>query len=189
MPFAPGQTGNLGGRPRTGRATQGVLRESDFKSASNVNALDLIASIAACTRFAVTTRLQAAVNLATWQNLKPSEKAGRDLQLPKATTVEIALDNIATISAEAAGNRLGLDVASKLISHQQSYIDAKTATNIETEMAALKQMVQQLAAERAVLPLDLNVFGGLSDLPGTSIQMPVLRRSDGTDSDDQQLLP
>jgi len=106
MGFQPGQSGNIAGRPPKGYGTQGRLRAGDIKSAKNVNGLDLIASIAACARFAVATRLQAAINLAQWQNLKPSEKVGRDLGLPEPTTVEQATANLARIATEAAADRI-----------------------------------------------------------------------------------
>jgi hypothetical protein len=83
------------------------------------------------------------------------------------------MDNIATIGAEAAANRIGLGVATKLIGHQQAYIDAKNGREVEMEMADLKAMVQRLSESNTAL---VAVVGGLPALPGCTIDMPALAR-------------
>jgi hypothetical protein len=143
------------------------LRAGDIKSAKNVNGLDLIASIAACARFAVATRLQAAINLAQWQNLKPSEKVGRDLGLPEPTTVEIATKNLALIATAAAGDKITPSVARDLADLQQRFIDARTGQDVERR---LEQLEEALARFRPAIPIV--VESSLGPLPGTSIALP-----------------
>jgi hypothetical protein len=189
MVFQPGQSGNLAGRPKwgpKGRQTQGVLRASDLKSSKDVNSLDIIASIAACERFAVATRLQASVNLAMWQNTKPNERIGRDLGLPVADSVQTALANIARIAAEAAADRLPANLATQLIAHQQSYVDARLGHETEARLAAIEERLAREPPRAAII-----VTGGLPTPPGwENVKMPELPRAgdllppNGGDHDD-----
>jgi hypothetical protein len=94
-----------------GRRTQGLLRDADFKSAKDVDALDLIASVAACTRFAVSSRLQAAINLAVYQHAKAGRFVERPLGIPQSTCVADSKAAIAKIAAMARNKEISLDAA------------------------------------------------------------------------------
>jgi hypothetical protein len=161
MVFQPGQSGNIGGRPPKGYLTKGLLRRGDLKKAKDINGLDLIASIAACARFAVATRLQAAINLAQWQNLKPSEKVGRDLGLPEPTTVEQATANLARIATEAAADRITPAVARDLADLQQRFIDARAGQDVEARLERLEK-----ALERFRPPVEIMVESSVGVMPG-----------------------
>jgi hypothetical protein len=126
------------------------LHVRDIKSAKDINGLDLIASIAACARFAVATRLQAAINLASWQNLKPSEKVGRDLGLPEPTSVEIATQNLAKIATAAAGDKITPSVARDLAELQEKFISARIGNDTEARLEALEAA---LAPFRPAIPI------------------------------------
>jgi hypothetical protein len=163
MVFKPGRSGNPAGR----RPMRQILRNLAPKKANEIRGLDLVASVADHTSAPLQMRLQAGTILAQYQELRPAERIGRDLGLPVATSVEIATQNIAKIGAEAAADRLSADIAAKLISHQQSYIEARVACDIEAAVANF-----EAAIERLPPPVDVKVEGGLPDLPGSSILMP-----------------
>jgi hypothetical protein len=163
MPFKPGQSGNPAGRPKVHR----ILRHLPLRIADEVKGIDLVASIAAFVGAPLQMRLQAGSILAMYQEPKLGERIGRDLQLPEADSVETATQNIAKIGAEAAADRLPPDLASKLISHQQAYIDACVSHETVVRLAAI-----EAAIERLPPPAEVLVEGGLPDLPGSSILMP-----------------
>jgi hypothetical protein len=112
--------------------------------------------------------LQAAINLAQWQNLKPSEKVGRDLGLLEPSTVEQATANLARIATEAAADRITPSVARDLADLQQRFIDAKTGQDVE---ARLEQLEAALARFRPAIPIV--VESSLPTMPGLEqVRMP-----------------
>jgi hypothetical protein len=163
MPFKPGVSGNPAGRAPMRK----VMRNLAPKNAKDIRGLNLVASIADHKLAPLQMRLQAGSILAQYQETKPGERIGRDLQLPEATSVDVAARNIARIGAEAAADRLPPDLATKLISHQQSYIDAKVNLDTEARLAVI-----EAALERISPSAEIAVEGGLPPLPGVDIIMP-----------------
>jgi hypothetical protein len=157
-----------------GRRTQGLLRDADFKSAKDVDALDLIASVAACTRFAVSSRLRAAINLAIYQHAKTSRFVERPLDIPESTCVADSKRAIAKLAAMARAKEISLDAANDLIAQESKFLEAEIGGDLEAQMAELKTTVARLEAANATAP-NMVVIGGLpSPLPGCNIDMPKL---------------
>ena len=158
MTFSPGQSGNVGGKKRKFLSR---LTKADFKKPCDVKALDLIATIVGFKDAPTQLRLQAAAILAPYQELKAHEKVGRDLQLPEATSVEMAMQNLAKIAAEAAADRIAPEIASKLADLQQRYIDARISHDTEARLAAIEQMLERLRP-----PVDIVVESSMPTMPG-----------------------
>jgi hypothetical protein len=127
-------------------------------------------------------KLQASSILAQYQEPKPGDRIGRDLQLPEATSVEIARQNIARIAHEAAGDRLPPDLATKLIAHQQAYITAHESQETEARLQALEEAISHIPPRVTAVVLD-----GLPTAPGhEQILMPpreLSLRPDGSGED------
>jgi hypothetical protein len=71
--------------------------------------------------------------------------------------------DIARICGASTGGRVGVDIATKLIGQQLSCIEARTALNVEAEMTALKQELQQLRDQVAKsTALKVAMFGAQS---------------------------
>jgi hypothetical protein len=175
MGFAPGQSGNPAGRKALKRKIVRTLLAGDFKDSDSVDGIALVATIAALDRAPLQMRLQAAMFLATYQKLKPNERVGCDLQLPEATSVEVATANLAKIAHFASSDRITPSVARDLADLQQRFIDAKIGNDTEARLEALEQA---LARFRPAIPIV--VESSLGPLPGTSIAMPeVLAVPDG----------
>jgi hypothetical protein len=148
--------------------TKGLLRRGDLKKAKDINGLDLIASIAACARFAVATRLQAAINLAQWQNLKPSEKVGRDLGLPEPTSVEVATKNLGLIATAAAADKITPSVARDLADLQERFINAVTGQDVEARLERLERALERFRPVPEIL-----VESSMGVMPGLEqVRMP-----------------
>jgi len=81
------------------------LTKADFKKPCDVSALDLLATIVGFKDAPTQLRLQAAAILAPYQSLKASDRVGRDLQLPEATSVETAMQNLSKMPRFRAPGR------------------------------------------------------------------------------------
>jgi hypothetical protein len=163
--YKPGQSGNPAGR----KPLKKILRNVPPKFAKDFKAIDLVASIAQYDAVPLQQRAAAAMFVASYQELKPSERTIEDLQLPKPTSVAIATENIAEIAHAVTSGKLSPDMAPKVIAPQKDFIDAVVGSNLEQRLAALEQ-----AAERNPLMVKTVVLGGLPKLPGTAITMPEL---------------
>jgi hypothetical protein len=171
MVFKPGQSGNpLGSQKRSHILRR--LRPEDMKTSNDIRGLDIVSSIAGFAHATLQMRLQAGSILAQYQE---PLKVSQDLGLAAPSDNETALTNVATICGASASGRIDVNVATKLIDQHMSYIEARTARDIEMEMVALKAELQQLrdqVAKSAALKVAL--FGGLPAPPGTQILMPRL---------------
>jgi hypothetical protein len=163
MPFQKGQSGNPAGR----RPMKQILRFLPATKAAKIKGLDLVASVADYKGAPLQMRLTAATVLAQYQELRPAERIGRDLGLPEPTNIETAAQNIAKLGAEAAADRLSADIASKLISHQEAYIEARAVASAEARLDALEAALERYSPQGEV-----EIVGGLPPLPGVEIIMP-----------------
>jgi hypothetical protein len=128
----------------------------------------LVASIAAFAAVPLQQRLQAAMYVASVQEIKAADRVGRDLQLPLADSVEQATANLAKIACEAAADGITPAVARDLADLQQRFIDAKTGQDVEARLEALEAA---LARFRPAIPIV--VESSMPTMPGLEgVRMP-----------------
>ena len=97
-------------------------------------------------------RIQAAAVLMPYRHSRRTARCIlAPLDLPVATTVEQATENIAKISTMAAAGKVGLDEANDLVGYQKAFIEAKVGLDIEGQMLELRQIVERLSASAGPL--------------------------------------
>ena len=176
MVFQPGQSGNPKGRaPGTrapAKATKLSLRE--IANRGDVDTIDFLSAVVSGEKFGMPLRLQAAGLLAPYQHSRNTTRTIREpLDLPIATSAELATENIAKISALAAAGKIGLDEANDLVAHQRAFIESRVSMDVEAQMVELRELVARTAASHAAI--DVTVSGGLPVPPGfEGVKMPVL---------------
>jgi hypothetical protein len=179
MVFQPGVSGNPAGRP----PNEPGKKRSDWHVPlhkhkkielavtpgpdGKVDELDLLAAIVSHPDLDVRTRMGAAVGLARYRKPPAQRWVGKPLDLPPSETVGQATETIAKLAALSRANEISLEMANDLISQEQAFIEARTGTDIEAQMAELRETMHKLTA--ASRTLDVTVIGGLPDLPGTDI--------------------
>jgi hypothetical protein len=188
MPFRPGQSGNPAGRKpgALGKKTL-ALAEKPIEVATTrgkngrkvADSLELLSQIVARTEVNLALRISAASALAPYQHVRKSTRyIDRVLDLPCPTSVEEATANIARLGTLAAAKTIALDEMNDLIGAQKAFIEAKIGSNVEAQMAELRQMIERLQGS-AARTIDATVVGGLGPLPGTNITMPILANGGG----------
>jgi hypothetical protein len=149
------------------------------------DALEFFAVVIARKDIPLSLRLQAAGLLAPFQHSRRvSRPITKPIDLPIASTVEQATQIIAQLGALAAAGKIGLDEANDLVGHQKAYIEARVTTDTEARLDAIEKALERLAPS-----VEIEVSGGMPDLPGTDLILPRLvvvspapaRRPDGDD--------
>jgi hypothetical protein len=174
MPWKPGQSGNPIGPKRGQRKYRPTISLKQLKERGDVDALDFLSAIVSDDKAGTPFRIQCAGLLLPFQHARVTARFIREeIDLPVSTTVEQATEAIARIGSLAAAGKIGLDEANDLVAFQKAFIDGRVGTDLEAQIAELRETVQKLSASSRAL--DVTVLGGLPSIPGTRIEMPVLR--------------
>jgi hypothetical protein len=174
MPWGPGESGNPKGRKVGWRKPKQKLSLKQAAVRGDADALAFLSAVLADDRAGTPFRIQAAGLLLPYQRARVTARFIREeIDLPVSTTVEQATETIAKIGSLAAAGKLGLDEANDLVGHQKAYIEAAVGTDLEAQIAELRETVQKLSASSRAL--DVTVLGGLPNLPGSRVEMPTLR--------------
>jgi hypothetical protein len=140
-----------------------------------LDSLEVLARVASNDGVELSLRVTAAGLLAPYQHARVTRrKISKPLELPVCETVEQATAAIAKIAALAAAGEIALDEANDLINHQKAFIESKVGSDLEAQVAILKDTLQKLG--EGTVPFGITVLEGLPALPGTNIEMPKLAR-------------
>jgi hypothetical protein len=176
MPFKPGHSGNPRGRPPRGALTKLKLHEQAERAAQGeLDSLVVLSRVASSDEVDLPLRVTAAGLLAPYQHARVTKrKISKPIDLPESTTVEMATAAIAKIASLAAAGELALDEANDLINHQKAFIESKVGSDLEAQVAILKDTLEKLG--EGAVPFGITILDGLPVLPGTNIEMPRLAR-------------
>jgi hypothetical protein len=170
MPWAPGQSGNPKGYdgPRR-RRNQEVYDE--IKSRGHQSPLITLSEIHADPNREPAVRVAAAGMLAPFlhaklQSITVPRFVETPIQVPEFTDVSVAESFLAKIATLVAGGSLDIQTGLELSILAKNWIDSQYAR----EELAIKQINAGTTKHEQVI----RVTGGLPELPGTSIVMPVL---------------
>jgi hypothetical protein len=164
VPFVKGQSGHPGGRGSNKRRLRLLLKE--LKCPDDVDGLAVVATIASHAEIPLPMRLQAAIILVQYQRPKPTRKISKALELPVSETCEQA-----TAAHLLLVVKIGLDEANDLIGFEKAFIEARTGTDVEVQLAELREVVAKLSASDSAV--DITVSGGLPTLPGAQVKPPL----------------
>jgi hypothetical protein len=87
-------------------------------------------------------------------------KISKPVQIPIATNVVEATDNIAKIATLAAAGEIGLDEGADLVKFLESFIAARTEGDHENRLQQVEELLDHLNP-----PATVEVSGGLPELP------------------------
>jgi hypothetical protein len=170
MPWAPGQSGNPKGYdgPRR-RRNQEVLDE--IKARGHLNPLITLSEIHNDPNKEPAVRVAAAGMLAPFLNAKLQSIATprfveTPIQVPEFTDVSVAESFLAKIATLVAGGELDIQTGLELSTLTKNWLDARHAAK-ELEMKVI-------SVEGGPTEQTIRVVGGLPELPGTNVTMPVL---------------
>lgn len=180
--FKAGQSGNPQGR-KPGQRNRKTLRAMEqtaklladlekqvpISNGKNIDPLVLLTAILSDPKIDTALRIQAcAITLPYRHNRMTARYISRPVELSACATVEQATASIAKIGALAAAGKLALDEANDLVGYQKAFIEARATTEIEQRLAAIEEVLRH----QQFRPLELNVVGGMPDLPGANVSMP-----------------
>jgi hypothetical protein len=126
-----------------------------------VDAITFARAIMRCPQASDTVRQRACESLMRYENSPPDRKASTALNLPAATTVEIARGNIQIIKLNYDLGRIGADEMAARISAEEASIRALLDTELEADFRTIEGIV-----ERQTITAKTVVSGGLPRLPG-----------------------
>jgi hypothetical protein len=170
MTFAPGVSGNPGGRPK--KVRKKIVVEVNV-NAGKVDELEMLSAVVANGDVPLSTRIGAAVALAPYRHAKAGRFVERPLGIPESTCVADSKRAIAKLAAMARAKEISLDAANDLIAQESKFLEAEIGGDLEAQMAELKTTVARLEAANATAP-NMVVIGGMPSLPGTNVSLPVL---------------
>jgi hypothetical protein len=171
--FAPGQSGNpsgwQGGRQRRHREVF-----DEIKKLGHRDALITLSQIQHETQD-VSLKIAAAAALAPFahpklQSIPTPRFIDNPIDVPDFTSVEVARDFIATVTVRVARGELDFQSGQELIAMAKVWLD----TMNDQSTLALKQISIDGPSDTTI-----RVEGGLPELPGTNITMPMLDGHNG----------
>jgi hypothetical protein len=169
MPFAPGQSGNPAGYHGTRRWRHREIFE-EIKKLGHRDALITLSQIQHETQD-VSLKIAAAAALAPYahpklQALPTPRFIDNPIDVPDFTSVEIAESFLAKITVLVARGELDFQSGLELSAMAKNWID--------TQNARLGLELKQISIEGGPTDQVIRVTGGLPELPGTNISMPML---------------
>jgi hypothetical protein len=165
LTFKSGEVSNPNGRPKGSRNKRTEEIFTRLEARGDLDPADLLSSIVTNTTEPKELRIQAAGLLLPYRygkcgSLVPLRYNEQPVQVPRATSIQQATDNIAYLSELKAQGQLDLDFADSLI------------TDNKAILAALVEEAKLLAAQGGPREQTIRIEGGLPELPGTNVIMP-----------------
>jgi hypothetical protein len=162
--YQPGQSGNPSGRP----AGKKTLLQSNtlllLKAESlGRGAAPFLRGVYNCPQAPDQLRATAAIALLPYENVRCTDKrVSRPLDMPRGTTVEQCLENIAELKDRAYKGALGLEETTLLIQMEEATIRAIEGTVNERDL----KLVESVVVPESV-PVRTVVTSSIPALPGT----------------------
>jgi hypothetical protein len=173
VPYSPGESGNLNGRPRgsRNRRTQEIL--DAIRERGDKDPVDALSEIVSTTTNQE-LKVQAANILAPYLHSKRSTAPTpryieEPITVPTFTSIEQAEEYLAEIPRRVGQGELDFQSGLDLSTLTKNWIDAKYAR---------EELQLKIAAHGGTGDVRVHVHGGLPPLPGTNITMPMLNGAD-----------
>jgi hypothetical protein len=168
--FETGVSGNPHGRPAGTRNKRDAEIWARLEARGDLDPAELLSSIVTDTKETKELRAQAANFLLPYKygkrgTIPALRYIEEPINLPSPTSLEQANANIALISDMKAQGRIDLDFAESLIA------DNRTIANNFIAAEELRLKIAHIHGEQ---DQRIHISGGLPELPGTNVTMPIL---------------